>query len=181
MMAWSAQLLERRTGASVDEWNARVVESGIDDEADLRQWLTDRDVTGYAQMLLVMERFGYPPFLKASAQELIDAQYEDRAGLRPILDRVLALAGGLGALTVQARKTYVSLVAPRRQFAVVKATTRDRVDLGLRLDGMEPDGRLLPAKRLANETINLRVPLASVDDVDDEVVALLERAYKSGC
>jgi hypothetical protein len=29
-------------------------------------------VTGYAQQLLVMERFGYPDFLTVTADELID-------------------------------------------------------------------------------------------------------------
>jgi len=43
-----------------------------------------------------------------------------------------------------ARKTYGSLLTPRRTFGVVKATARSRVDLGLRLDGTAPQGRLLP-------------------------------------
>ena len=36
-------------------------------------------------------------------------------------------------VTVQARGTLVSLVSPRRTFAVLKPTTKSRVDLGLRL------------------------------------------------
>jgi hypothetical protein len=40
---------------------------------------------------------------------------------------------------VPARKTIVSLVSPRRTFAVVRATTKGRVDLGLRLDDAEPE------------------------------------------
>ena len=77
-----------------------------------------------------MERFGYPDFLTATADELIDAQYAGRGHLRPIFDRVLAMASIVGDVTVQARKGYVSLVSPRRTFAVVRPTTRQRVDLG---------------------------------------------------
>ena len=40
------------------------------DEAALRAWLNERGVTGYGQSLLVMERFGYPDFLRADADEL---------------------------------------------------------------------------------------------------------------
>jgi hypothetical protein len=36
----------------------------------LRTWLTQQGVTGNAQSHLVMERFGYPDFLLASADEL---------------------------------------------------------------------------------------------------------------
>jgi hypothetical protein len=86
------------------------------------------------------ERSGYPDFLSADAGELIEGQYADRPRLQPILDAVLALLPALGPATVQARKTIVSLVSPRRTFAVVRATTKDRVDLGLRLDDAEPGG-----------------------------------------
>jgi hypothetical protein len=67
---------------------------------------------------------GYPDFLTAESGELIDGQYADRPQLRPILDAVLAMLPALGPVTVQARKTIVSLVTPRRTFAVVQATTR---------------------------------------------------------
>ncbi len=113
MVAWSADLLQRSTGAGLAEWNQRVRETGIDTEPALRAWLGEQGITGYAQMLLVMERFGYPEFLLASADELIDGQYADRPHLRPILDRIVAVAAMAGDVQVQARKTYVSLVGPR--------------------------------------------------------------------
>jgi uncharacterized protein DUF5655 len=179
MMASHAALLERRTGAGVAEWNARVRSSGADrDEGSLRAWLSAQGVTGYPQQLLVFERFGFPGFLVASADQLIDGQYSDRAQLRPILDRVLEVVAGLGEFTIQARKGYVSLVGPRRTFAVVRPTTKQRVDLGLRLEGEVAGDRLRGASGLANESITVRVELASPDAVDDDVISLLRRAYR---
>ena len=138
--------LVRQTGHDVAWWNERIAaERGIDDEQSLRRWLTENGVTGYQQMLLVMERFGYPDYLLASSEELLDGQYRDRPQLRPILDAVVAVAGTIGPIDVQARKTYTTLLTPRRTFAAVKPTTRTRVDLALRLDGVEPAGRLLEA------------------------------------
>ena len=90
---------------------------------------------------------------------------------------MLATLPALGHVTVQARKTVVSLVSPRRTFAAVQATTKSRVDLGLRLDGVEPAGRVLPAKNIASGTINLRITLSGPGDVDDEVIGWLKRAY----
>jgi hypothetical protein len=178
MTAKLVELLERRTGAGVAEWNERVRASGADhDEARLRAWLAEQGVTGYAQQLLVMERFGYPDFFTASADELVDGQYADRPHLRPILDRIVTVARTCGQMDVQARKGYISLVGPRRTFAVVRASTKQRVDLGLRLPGVSVEGRLQPAKGLGNETINVRVGLASPDEIDDEVEHLIQRAY----
>ena len=67
MREWSAALLLSRTGADVAAWNQRIIEAGLDDERTLRTWLAGQGVTGYAQALLVWERFGYPDFMTASA------------------------------------------------------------------------------------------------------------------
>jgi len=174
---WSAELLRTRTGEDVTAWNSRVAGTGLADEQSVRGWLAGQGVTGYAQALLVWDRFGYPDFMTADAGDLVDGQYADRPQLRPILDAVLVAASALGPVTVQTRKTCVSLVSPRRTFAAVQATTKSRVDLGLRLDGLEPAGRLLVAKNIASGTINLRIALSGPGDIDEEVIGWLRRAY----
>lgn len=110
------------------------------------------------------------------AEELIAGQYSDRPGLRPVLDAVLAALPALGPVTVQARRTLVSLSTPRRVFAVVQPTTRSRVDFGLRLEHERPGGRLLAARDLGAATV--RIPLTRPEEVDAEVVGWLRRAYR---
>jgi hypothetical protein len=173
---WAAQLLRSRTGQDVAAWNRRAAGAGLPDERALRAWLDGRGVTGYAQALLVWERFGYPDFFTAEADELIAGQYCDRPQLRPVLDAVLAALPAVGPATVQARKTMVSLVTPRRTFAVIQATTKSRVDLGLRLEHEHPGGRLLAARDLGAATV--RIPLTRPEDVDAEVLGWLRRAYQ---
>ena len=75
MREWEIGLLEKATGQGLEHWNARVLDSGIQTEHALRTWLTEQGVTGYPRMLLVMERFGYPDFLLATSDELVDGQY----------------------------------------------------------------------------------------------------------
>jgi hypothetical protein len=179
MKDMSARLLQERTGQDVATWNQRITSEGFTEEQELRAWLTAQGVTGYAQSLLVMERFGYPDFLLASADALVQGQYADRAQLRPIFDAIIAAAAGLGEVVVQTRKTYVSLVSPRRTFARVQPTTKQRVDLGLRLEGQQPGGRLLPSK--IHETMPLQVSLTSLDEVDAEVLGWLQQAYDQNC
>jgi hypothetical protein len=110
------------------------------------------------------------------ADQLIADQYADRSQLRRVLDAVLAALPTLGPVTVQARKTFVSLVSPRRTFAVVQATTKARVDLGLRLDGVEPGGRLQAARDIGAAT--LRIALRGPEEFDDEAFGWLWRAYE---
>src|SRR5216117_481190 len=176
MKDMSARLLEERTGEGVAEWNRRIMAEQFASEEQLRAWLTKQGVIGYAQSLLVMERFGYPDFMTATADELIDGQYTDRPQLRPIFDAVVEAAVGLGNVTIQARKTFVSLVSPRRTFARVQPTTRNRVDLALRLDRPKPGGRLQPSK--IHETMPVQISLTSAKEVDAEAVRWLRRAYR---
>ena len=175
MLAWSARLLEERTGENVAVWNRRIAKEQLNDETSLRDWLTRQGVTSYPQSLLVWERFGYPDHLLASAQDLIDRQYEDRPQLRPIFDAIINAAVALGEVTIQARTTYVSLVTSRRTFARIQPTTKSRVDLALRLEGHQPGARLQPSK--IHETTRLQISLASVDEVDPEVLNWLQEAY----
>ena len=174
MKDMSARLLEERTGQNLDTWNQRIDREGFKDEKSLREWLSQQGVTGYAASLLVMERFGYPDFFLASADELIDGQYADRPQLRPVFEAILAAAAGLGEVIIQARKTYVSLVTPRRTFARLQPA-KDRILLGLRLEGQEPSGRLEPSK--IHESMRLQISLATVEEVDAEALDWLQRAY----
>jgi hypothetical protein len=175
MLDWSARLLKERTGEDVASWNRRIAEEQLNDEKSLRAWLTEQGVTSYPQSLLVWERFGYPDHLIASAEDLIEKQYADRPQLRPIFEAIIEAAAGLGEIIIQARKTYVSLVTSRRTFARIQPTSKSRVDLALRLEGHKPGGRLQPSK--IHETTRLQISLASVDDIDSEVLAWLQEAY----
>ena len=114
----------KQTGEGIEAWGAKMAAAGLGDQRAIRAWLAERGITGYLQMFLVWERLGYPDFISATADELVDAQYADRTDLRPIYDAVIEAAVSLADVTVQTRKTYVSLVTPRRTFVRVQATTR---------------------------------------------------------
>lgn len=176
MKAMSARLLQERTGLDVAAWNQRIQAQHFKDEKALRSWLAKQGVTGYAQTFLVMESFGYPDFMQASAEELIQGQYADRPQLRPIFEAILGAAAGLEDVAIQARKTYVSLVTARRTFARVQPTTRQRVDLALRLEGQKPGGRLQPSR--IHATTPLQISLTTPEDVDAEVLDWLQKAYE---
>jgi hypothetical protein len=175
MKEMCARLLKERTGEDVDTWNQRIRRADLKDESELCAWLAAKGVAGYAQKLLVMERFGYPDFLLASADKLVDDQYADRLQLMPIYEAIVAAAAGLGEVAIQARKTYVSLVSPRRTFARIQPATKSRVDLGLRLEGRKPGGRLQPSK--IHETMKLQISLTEVEEVDSEVLDWMQRAF----
>jgi hypothetical protein len=170
--------LIERTGEGLEAWNARVRAQDPADETALRAWLADQSVTGYPQALRVMERFGYPDYLQASADELIAGQYRDRPGLRPILDTVTVLMPDVGQVELQARKTYVAFLTPKRTFGALVPTAKTRSDLGLRLPpDQKASGRLELARNFAQSSVTHKIGLTSAEEVDDEVVGWIKRSY----
>ena len=170
--------LVERTGEGLEAWNARVRAYDPTDEATLRSWLAERGVTGYPAMLLVMERFGHPDYFQASADELVENQYRDRPALRPILDTIVALMPEVGTIELQARKTYVAFLTPKRTFGALVPTTRTRSDLGLRLPAdLKATEALEPAKNFAQSSVTHKIGLSSAGEVDDEVVGWIKRSY----
>jgi Domain of unknown function (DUF5655) len=174
-----AAQIERETGSDVAAWNARIRERGASNAADLRAWLNEQGVTGYPAMLLGFETFGYPDYLQASADELIEGQYRDKPGIRPIYDRLVEALPDIGEVEVQARKTYVALLGPKRTFASIQPTTKTRVDVGLRFDDATLAKGLEPAKSIGQSSMTHKLALSSPDDVNAEAIGWLRRAYES--
>jgi hypothetical protein len=55
----------------------------------------------------------------------------------------------------------------------------NRVDLGLRLEGQPPGGRLKPST--IHQTMRLQIGLPSVGEVDADVLEWLQKAYDQNC
>lgn len=177
MVEYTQALLVRKTGHDVGYWAGQARSAGLTNDAGLRAWMRDEHgVTGYAQYAVSWELFGYPDFMLRDADELIDGQYGNHPGLRPIADALLAWASATEGVEIQMRKGYVSLLGPRRKFAQVTRTTNTAVDVALRLDAA-PGGRLEALKSRADDPFDRRVRLTSVDQVDDELMEILGRAF----
>ena len=174
-----AAQIQRETGADVAAWNLRIRDWGPRDAADLRAWLNEQGVTGYPAMLLGFETFGYPDYLKASADELVEGQYRDKPAIRPIYDRLMAELPNVGEVEVQIRKTYVALIGPRRTFASIQPTTKTRIDIGLRFDDSADASGLQPAKSIGQSSMTHKLSLSSPEGVSHETVGWLRRAYEA--
>jgi len=109
------------------------------------------------------------------ADDLLEAQYTGaRAALRPIHDRLVAFASGLGPdVSVVVQKTGVSL-RRRRQFGVVQAPSAARVQLGLNLDATPADPRVVATSGMCSH----RIDLPTLDSVDGDVEGWVRLAYE---
>jgi hypothetical protein len=111
----------------------------------------------------------------------VDAMFSGKkAALRPVYDALLGLALALGRdVTVSPGKTIVPFYR-RHVFAQVKPATQTRVDLGLCLRGVRPQGRLVSTGgESKGDRITHRIGIGSVAEIDREVRDWLTRAYQA--
>jgi predicted transport protein len=171
--------MPERTGKSLEEWYQVLNAAKLDAHGAIMKLLKgDYSVThGFANTISILYRqhaAGGPP----GEDDLVEAQYAGaKAGLRPIYEAVLTAVNQLGSdIEVAPKKSYVSL-RRAKQFAIVKAATRDRVDLGLNLKDVEPSSRLEGGVVFSGMCTH-KVRLSSPTEVDKEVVSWLKHAYQ---
>jgi hypothetical protein len=170
--------MPEKTGKSLEEWFSVLAASDLEKHGELMKVLKgEHGVThGFANTIVSLFRDkqdGGP----APEADLVTVQYDGaKANLRPVYDHILAVVGKFGTdVEIAPKKSYVSL-RRKKQFAIVKASTRTRVDLGLNLKGIEPTDRLEGGNVFSGMCSHL-VKLSSSDDVDGEVVSWLQQAY----
>ncbi len=162
--------LEANTGRTLAEWVEIVSASGLAKHSERVALLKSEHGLGHGYANLVVHR------AKDESGDLVAVQYAGaKAGLRPIYDAIVDAARSFGGAEIAPKKAYVSL-RRAKQFAIVQPSTASRVDLGLNLRDVEPDGRLEAAGSF-NSMVSHRVRIAVVEDVDAEVVAWLRLAW----
>lgn len=177
MMAVMLGNLEARTGKTLAEWMAIVEAEGPATRAERIKWLKQAYGLGQNTAMVILGKMDGTADAYEDAAGLVDGQYAGpKAALRPLYETLAAMGQALGAdVTLKPCRTYVSLVR-RSQFAVIQATTRTRIDLGLSLRGVDCD--LTPAKNLGGgDAITHRIPITAAADVTPAVREWFAKAY----
>ena len=168
--------LESITGKAFAEWTALAKNSGHAKHGQMVAWLkSDQGLThGYANLVahkaLASDAGSY------GEDDLMAAMFAGpKAEMKPVYDRIAAIVGALDGVEFAPKKGYVSF-RRAKQFGLAQPSTKDRLDLGLTLKGVEPGGRLEAAGSW-NAMVTHRVRLTTPDQVDAEIAAWLKQAW----
>lgn len=186
--------LQRNSGRTLAEWVKLVQASGAAKHGEMLKWLKgEQGLThGYANLVALSARDpallakldGVPGGVTATSApvaepDLVAAQYGgDKAALKPIYEALMAAVEGFGKdVELAPKKAYVSL-RRAKQFALVQPSTKTRLDIGIQLKGVAPGPRL-EASGSFNAMVSHRVRVASLAEVDAELVGWLRAAYEA--
>lgn len=180
MMSAVTDSMQERTGKTLDEWVQAVQASGIDplDQKAVRNWLkSQHGVLQNSQWAIADASARAAGWERPSVEGYIDSQYQgDKAALRPIFDALREIIESLGNdVSAEGRGGYTPFVR-KRQFAAVQASTKTRVDLGLRFREA-PGSNLLSTSSLPGQSTH-KLGLTDPSQITDEVINLIRLAYE---
>lgn len=170
--------LKDKTGKSLDDWVGLTRASGHAKHGQIVAWLKADHGLGHGYANLVAHKTLASDAGSHAEDDLMEAMFAGpKAAMRPAYDRAAAFVASLGEVEFAPKKGYVSL-RRSKQFALLQPSTKDRLDIGINLKGVEPEGRLEKAGSW-NAMVTHRVRIASADEVDAELEAWLRRAWEA--
>ncbi|MCB0579054.1 MAG: DUF4287 domain-containing protein [Phaeodactylibacter sp.] len=171
--------LEKNTGKPLAEWVAVVKSSGLSKHGEIVKFLkTEHAFTHGFANLVAHEAKGSAAANLAETMDLVAEQYKGKENLRQIYDKLMKEVGKFGKdVEIAPKKAYVSL-RRSKQFAILQPSTKTRLDIGLNLKDIEPQGRLEAAGSW-NSMCSHRIRITEPGEADAEVVKWLKMAYEN--
>ena len=178
--------LKQKTGRTLEEWLAHIKKAGPKDEKERRAWLKEKYGLGTNTAWWLAERAdglgaesGDPDLYLESAERDVEKMFSGgKAHLRPLYEALLKLGLKTGK---EAKACPCQTIVPlyrNHVFAQIKPTTQTRIDMGFALGDLKPTGRLIDTGGFAKkDRITHRIPISSIEDIDDEVKHWLKAAY----
>jgi hypothetical protein len=185
MQKWIAELKEK-TGRSLPEWIKLIQKDGPDTEAGRRDWIKSRFGIGTVTAWHLAQRSvgkgadeDSPETYLAAAECYVEQMFAGKkAGLKPIYDDLLKLGLGIGKDVKACPCQTIVPLYRNHVFAQIKPATNTRIDMGFALKDRKCEGRLIDTGGFAKkDRITHRIPITSIDDIDDEVKHWLKVAY----
>ncbi len=170
--------LKANTGKDLDAWIAIAKASGQSKHGAVVSRLKAEHGLGYGYANLIAHKTFASDAGSSADVDLMAAMFEGpKAALKPVYDKVAAIVSGLNGVEFAPKKGYVSF-RRNKQFGLAQPATKDRLDLGLTLKGVDPAGRLEAAGSW-NGMVTHRIRIGSAEEVDAELAAWLRQAWEA--
>jgi len=172
--------IKAKTGKTVDDFRALASEKGLAKRGELMDWLKSDFDLGHGHANAMTYQILNPEPVEVSMEDrltqLFTGNKAEWRGTYDALTKELAKFGpDFGIATTS---SYISLLRSGKKFGIVQPSTPERFDIGIKLKGLEPAGRL-EASGSWNNMVTHRVRISDPEQIDSEVLAWLKQAYEA--
>jgi hypothetical protein len=179
-MSFQAYLdnIQTKTGKMPDDFKSIAAKKGLVNTGEIIAWLKSDFGLGHGHAMAIVHLIVHEEYRKASPDDKVGKLFSgNKAKWRKIYDELLDKITGFGAdVSSSTGQTYINLLRSGKKFAIVQPSSAERLDIGIKLKGVEPAGRLEAAGSW-NAMVTHRVRITDQGQVDRELFEWLKKAY----
>lgn len=171
--------IKAKTGKTAQELAALARQKGLSKSSQVVAWLKQDFGLGYGHAGMVWYLMAHEADAKTPPTDRLEKLFAKKAKWREPYQALAAKIAGFGAdVELAANMTYINVLRGSKKFAIVQPSSADRLDIGLKLKGVEPAGRLEEAGSW-NAMVTHRVRISDPRELDDELLGWLKQAYSA--
>ena len=167
--------MPEKTGKPLNEWKKVLKTKDFTKHSEAVNFLKkEHNVThGFANTIVALSKEE-----NDSPVDLVENQYKGKESLLPIYEGLLKVVKKFGEdVTITPKKTGVSIIR-KKQFALIKPTTKTRIDLGIKLKDKPTTDRLENSGPFGTMCTH-RVRLSNINEIDNELKNWLKESYQN--
>ena len=169
--------LLKNTGKSLDDWKKIALASGFEKHGELVKFLKETHGLGHGYANFVVHKAKSSDAGSADDKlQLIDNQYKGKENLRPFYETLIAGILKLGNDVEVAPKNASVSLRRKKQFCLLEPKTKTRLEVGLNMKGVEPQGIL--ESYGSNPMCSHKIRIETADQITPEVFDWIKQAYE---
>lgn len=175
--------MPEKTGKSLEQWREVLKSSGLAKHGEFMKLLKGEHGVTHGFANTISQLYLKPELLdkKAGGENADEELLKGKDAITEIFQKAKSQFENInGEVEFSYKKTYISLRTHKKQFALLQPSTKTRVDIGLNLKGIEPEG-IVEAAGSWNAMVSHRIKLTDLSQIDDSLSQWFQKAYNANC
>jgi Domain of unknown function (DUF4287)/Domain of unknown function (DUF5655) len=170
--------IKAKTGKTPDDFRKLAGEKGLTKAKEVTDWLKEEYGLGYGHAGAIWAVIGHADHFKASSADKLAKHFAGKKETwRKPYDALAANVSKFGNdVEISPTMSYINIVRGTKKFAIVQVSSAERLDIGIKLKGVNAKGRLGPSGSW-NAMVTHRVQISDAKEIDKEVLGYLKAAY----
>jgi Domain of unknown function (DUF4287)/Domain of unknown function (DUF5655) len=179
-MSFQAYLdtVKAKTGKTPADFASLANEKGLTKHGELVAWLKNDFELGHGHANAIVSVLLKSETRAANPDEKLEKLFAGKKAvwLEPVKTLISSIKGFGAEIEALPNETYVNVLVGKKKFAIVQPSSMERLDVGIKLKGVVPEGRL-EASGSWNNMVTHRVRIVDAKEIDAELLGWLEQAY----
>jgi predicted transport protein len=181
-MSFQAYLdnIKAKTGKTPDDFKKLAADKGFTKHGEIIKWLKEDFELGHGHATAIAAVVLKADVFSASKEEKLEKLFSGKKAVwKDSYETLSTKLKTFGKdVELSANEMYVNVLKGKKKFALVQVSSTERLDIGIKLKGVNASGRLEPSGSW-NTMVTHRIKISSAKEIDKEVMTWLKQAYEA--